>query len=401
MRPVAIIGAGPAGLAAAEVVAAAGLPVVVFEQMPSPGRKLLMAGLGGLNITHSEPADSFIARYSDGAPTLRPMIEAFTPDDMRQWCLDLGESTFVGSSGRVFPDSFKASPLLRAWLVKLDRLGVELRNRHRWTGWDEGGALTFDLGGGERLVFQASATVLALGGATWPRLGSTGAWKSALDERGIPLSPFEPSNCWFEVAWSEKILHAHEGRPLKNTGFHFGEFSARAEAVITKRGIEGGAIYALSAPLRDAIAAHGPQTLSLDLVPDLNAEAVHHRLAKAKSKDSLTNRLRKTLGLSEVQRALFFESHGPGFTGDIAAAVKALPIKVQRPFGLERAISSNGGVAWEAVDSSLQLHAMAGVYAAGEMLDWEAPTGGYLLQACLATGRWVGQAIAAKCSVNT
>ncbi len=398
MRPIAIIGAGPAGLAAAEVVAASGLPVVVFEQMPSPGRKLLMAGLGGLNITHSEPADTFIARYSENAPALRPMIEAFTPDHLRQWCRDLGEPTFIGSSGRVFPDSFKASPLLRAWLAKLDRLGVELRNRHRWTGWDEAGALTFELGGGERLVFQASATVLALGGATWPRLGSTGAWKTALAERGVPLSPFEPSNCGFEVVWSEKMVQDHEGKPLKNVGFHFQKHQARAEAVITKRGLEGGAIYALSAPLRDAIRTEGPQDLRLDLVPDLPLQAVRQRLSKAKPKDSLPNRLRKALGLSAVERALFFEAVGPGFAGDLAQAVKSVPIRVHRPFGLERAISSDGGVAWEAVDSSLQLHAMPGVYAAGEMLDWEAPTGGYLLQACMATGRWVGQAVAAKCS---
>ncbi len=393
MTPVAIIGAGPAGLAAAEIVAAAGLAAVVFEQMPSPGRKLLMAGLGGLNITHSEPSDSFIARYTESAPALRPMIEAFTPDDLRQWCRDLGEPTFVGTSGRVFPDSFKASPLLRAWLAKLDRQGVTIRNRHRWVGWDEAGALAFELGGGERLSFAASATVLALGGATWPRLGSTGAWKSALAERGVMLSPFEPSNCGFDVAWSDKLLAHHEGKPLKNIGFRFGEHQSRAEAMITARGLEGGAIYALSAPLRDAIAKDGPQTLSLDLVPDLSPDEVARRLSKAKAKDSLSNRLRKAIGLSDVQRALFFEAHGPGFTGDLGSAVKTLPLTLLKPWGLERAISSDGGVAWDAVDSDLQLHAMPGVYAAGEMLDWEAPTGGYLLQACMATGRWAGRAV--------
>ena len=398
MNPIAVIGAGPAGLAAAEVVAASGLPVVVFEQMPSPGRKLLMAGLGGLNITHSEPADSFIARYTDRAPALRPMIEAFTPDHLRQWCRDLGEPTFVGTSGRVFPESFKASPLLRAWLGKLDRLGVTLRNRHRWTGWDDDGALTFELGGGETLAFQASATVLALGGATWPRLGSTGAWKSALAERGVLLSPIEPSNCGFEVSWSERLLSQHEGKPVKNTDFRFGAHHSRAEAVITKRGIEGGGIYALSAPLRDAIAANGPQTLLLDLLPHVSEDDARSRLAKAKSKDSLSNRLRKALGLSDVQRALFFEAAGPGFAGDVVAMAKAVPIQLEKPHGLERAISSDGGVAWDAVDSDLQLTAMPGVYAAGEMLDWEAPTGGYLLQACMATGQWVGKAIAAECN---
>ena len=398
MNPIAVIGAGPAGLAAAEVVAASGLPVVVFEQMPSPGRKLLMAGLGGLNITHSEPADTFLARYTDGAPALRPMIEAFTPDDLRQWCQGLGETTFVGTSGRVFPESFKASPLLRAWLGRLDGLGAKLRTRHRWTGWNEDGALTFEDTDGQHVVFQASATLLALGGATWPRLGSTGAWKSALKERGVHLSPFEPSNCGFEVSWSERLLSQHEGKPLKNTGFRFGAYHSRAEAVITKRGIEGGAIYALSAPLRDGIAADGPQTLLLDLLPDVTEDDARSRLAKAKSKDSLSNRLRKALGLSDVHRALFFEAAGPGFAGDAVAMAKALPVLLEKPFGLERAISSGGGVAWDAVDSDLQLTTMPGVYAAGEMLDWEAPTGGYLLQACMATGQWAGKAIAAECN---
>jgi len=400
MNPIAVIGAGPAGLAAAEVVAGSGLPVVVFEQMPSPGRKLLMAGLGGLNITHSEPAETFIARYTESAPALRPMIEAFTPDDLRQWCRDLGEPTFLGTSGRVFPDSFKASPLLRAWLAKLERLGVKLHNRHRWTGWNSAGALTFELGGGQHLAFEASATVLALGGATWPRLGSTGAWKSALAERGVPLSPFLPSNCGFEVQWSEKLLSQHEGKPLKNIAFRFGEHESRAEAVITKRGLEGGAIYALSAPVRDAIAAKGPQHVFLDLIPDISDDEARQRWAKAKSKDSLSNRLRKALGLSTLHRSLFFEAAGPGFDGDCVTVAKALPLKLLKPFGLERAISSDGGVAWEAVDSNLQLRAMPGVYAAGEMLDWEAPTGGYLLQACMATGRWVGKAVIADRNKN-
>ena len=366
MLPVAIIGAGPAGLAAADVVAAEGLPVVVFEQMPSPGRKLLMAGLGGLNITHTEPADRFIARYAESAPALTPMIEAFTPDHLRQWCAELGEPTFVGTSGRVFPESFKASPLLRAWLAKLDRQGVDLRNRHRWLGWNEDGALLFQMGAGETLTFEASATILALGGATWPRLGSTGAWKAELAERGVEMSPFAPSNCGFEVAWSDRLIDQHEGKPLKNVGFHFGEHHSRAEAVITKRGLEGGAVYALSAPLRDAIAAEGPQTLMLDLVPDLSHEETRAKLAKAKAKDSLSNRLRKSLGLSDVQRALFFEGHGPGVKEDLAQAVKSVPIQLLEPFGL----------------------------------DWEAPTGGYLLQACMATGRWAGAAAAAFCKAQ-
>ena len=225
MEPVAVIGAGPAGLAAAEVVAEAGLPVVVYEQMPSPGRKLLMAGLGGLNITHSEPREPFIARYAERAPELTPIIEDFTPDDLREWCARLGEGTFVGSSGRVFPDSFKASPLLRAWLTRLEQLGATLQNRHRWTGWDDSGALRFETGGGRGVSQQASATVLGLGGATWPRLGSTGAWKTALAERGVPLSPFAPSNCGFEVDWTPHLLQLTEGKPVKNVGFHFGEHS--------------------------------------------------------------------------------------------------------------------------------------------------------------------------------
>lgn len=402
MEPVAVIGAGPAGLAAAEVVAEAGLPVVVYEQMPSPGRKLLMAGLGGLNITHSEPREPFIARYAERAPELTPIIEDFTPDDLRDWCARLGEGTFVGSSGRVFPDSFKASPLLRAWLTRLEQLGVRLHNRHRWTGWDDSGALRFEAGGGQEVSQRVTATVLGLGGATWPRLGSTGAWKRALAERGVPLSPFAPSNCGFEVDWTPHLLQQAEGKPVKNVGFHFGKHSTRGEAVITRRGIEGGAVYALSAAIRDALAQEaGPQTLRLDLLPQWTGAEIEARLsraaAKARRKDSLGNRLRKALNLDPVQRALFFEGQASG-TGemqhqDLAAALKSVPLSVLRPFGMERAISSDGGVAWEAVDSDLQIRALPTVYAAGEMLDWEAPTGGYLLQACIATGRWAGKAV--------
>lgn len=413
-----MIGAGPAGLAAAEVVAEVGLPVHVYEQMPSPGRKLLMAGLGGLNITHSEPREQFVARYAERAPELAPIIQDFTPDDLRDWCAQLGEGTFVGSSGRVFPDSFKASPLLRAWLMRLERLGVILHNRHRWTGWDDSGALRFEAGGGHGVSQQAAATVLGLGGATWPRLGSTGAWKRALAERGVSLSPFAPSNCGFEVAWTQHLLSLAEGKPIKNACFHFGERSARGEAVITRRGIEGGAVYALSAPLRDALSqGKGPQTLALDLLPHWSETEIAARLAhsvssgndetkskskaKSKSKDSLGNRLRKALKLDPVHRALFFEAQavsskpgrGAQSPQELAAALKAVPLTVLRPFGMERAISSDGGVSWEAVDSDLQLRDLPTVYAAGEMLDWEAPTGGYLLQACIATGRWAGKAV--------
>ena len=402
MEPVAVIGAGPAGLAAAEVVAEAGLPVVVYEQMPSPGRKLLMAGLGGLNITHSEPREPFVARYAERAPELAPIIEDFTPDDLRDWCARLGEGTFVGSSGRVFPDSFKASPLLRAWLTRLEQLGVTLHNRHRWTGWDDSGALLFEAGGGQDVSQRATATVLGLGGATWPRLGSTGAWKTALAERGVPLSPFAPSNCGFEVDWTSHLLQQAEGKPVKNVGFHFGKHSTRGEAVITRRGIEGGAVYALSAAIRDALAQEGgAQTLRLDLLPQWTEAEIEARLsratAKARRRDSLGNRLRKALNLHPVQRALFFEGQASG-TGemqpeDLASALKSVPLSILRPFGMERAISSDGGVAWEAVDSDLQIRTLPTVYAAGEMLDWEAPTGGYLLQACIATGRWAGKAV--------
>lgn len=408
MEPVAVIGAGPAGLAAAEVVAEAGLPVVVYEQMPSPGRKLLMAGLGGLNITHSEPREPFITRYAERAPELTPIIEDFTPDDLRDWCARLGEGTFVGSSGRVFPDSFKASPLLRAWLTRLEQLGVTLHNRHRWTGWDDSGALRFEVGGGQEVSQQASATVLGLGGATWPRLGSTGAWKTALAERGVPLSPFAPSNCGFEVDWTPYLLQQAEGKPVKNVSFHFGKHSTRGEAVITRRGIEGGAVYALSAAIRDSLALEGgPQTLRLDLLPQWTEAEIEARLsraaAKARRKNSLGNRLRKALNLDPVQRALFFERQASG-TGEmlpesLAAALKSVPLSVLRPFGIERAISSDGGVAWEAVDSDLQIRALPTVYAAGEMLDWEAPTGGYLLQACIATGRWAGKALVRQIQV--
>ncbi len=401
MEPVAVIGAGPAGLAAAEVVAEAGLPVVVYEQMPSPGRKLLMAGLGGLNITHSEPREPFIARYAERAPELTPLSRTSPPMTCATGARGWGGHVRRQQRSRL-PGQLQGLALLRAWLSRLEQLGATLQNRHRWTGWDDSGALRFEAGGGREVTQRASATVLGLGGASWPRLGSTGAWKTALAERGVPLSPFAPSNCGFEVDWTPHLLQLVEGKPVKNVGFHFGEHSARGEAVITRRGIEGGAVYALSAPIRDALAQDGgPQTLHLDLLPQWSVAEIEARLsraaAKARSKDSLGNRLRKALNLDAVQRALFFEGQASGKgempPENLAAALKSVPISVLRPFGMERAISSDGGVAWEAVDSDLQIRALPTVYAAGEMLDWEAPTGGYLLQACIATGRWAGKAV--------
>jgi uncharacterized flavoprotein (TIGR03862 family) len=389
-RPsVAVVGGGPAGLMAAEVLGAAGCEVTVYDRMPSLARKLLIAGRGGLNLTHSEDPERFIARYGDAAPRLRPMIEAFPPSDLRAWCEGLGQETFVGSSGRVFPRAFKASPLLRAWLARLAGLDVRLAPRHRWEGWDESGALVFAHPEGERVTQRPDATILALGGASWPRLGSDGSWVRLLAARGVPITPLRPANVGFTVAWSEVLRSRFEGEPLKRIALTFGGRTVRGEAVITAGGIEGGAVYALSAPLREAVIRDGGAVLTVDLRPDLTGEALARRLAGPRGGQSASTFLRKAAGLPPVAIALLREAHGPDLPRDpeaLARAVKAVPLRLTGVAGLDRAISTAGGVALEAVDERLMLRALPGVFAAGEMLDWEAPTGGYLLQASFATG---------------
>jgi uncharacterized flavoprotein (TIGR03862 family) len=370
---VAIIGAGPAGLMAAEVLSAAGTRVVVYERMPSVARKFLMAGRGGLNLTHSEPFDRFVTRYGEAAERLRPMLEAFTPDDLRAWADGLGAETFVGSSGRVFPKAMKASPLLRAWLRRLAGRGVDIRTN------------TF-MPPGE----NTQTTLLALGGASWPRLGSDGSWHDALAACGVEIAPLRPANVGFNVPWSEHIRTRFAGEPLKGVAIRHHDHSVRGEAMITSYGIEGGAIYALSADLR----ATAPTIVSIDLRPALRHAEIAATLANAKPGDSLSSTLRKALGLSPLAISLLHENGPPPREPEaLAVLIKAIHIKLIGPRGLDRAISTAGGVAWSAVDETLQLRALPNTYVAGEMLDWEAPTGGYLLQACFATSVWAAHAI--------
>lgn len=387
-RTVAVIGGGPAGLMAAEVLSAAGVAVAVYDRMPSVGRKFLMAGRGGLNLTHSEELEAFLARYGAAQPTLRPLLEAFTPGALVAWAEGLGQETHVGSSGRVFPKSHKASPLLRAWLSRLQAQGVELLTRHDWLGWDPDGALRFRTPQGE-VVARPDAVILALGGASWPKLGSTGGWADILAKDGVAVTPLRPANVGFDVAWSEVFRERFHGQPLKNIGVSFEGQAARGDAMITREGIEGGAIYALSAPLRDGVAAAGAAVLEIDLRPDQSVGQLTARLAVPRGGQSMTNYLRKAAHLSPVEINLLREAHGVELAltaGGLARAIKAAPIRLSGVRPIARAISTAGGVAFSEVDDHLMLRARPGVYLAGEMLDWEAPTGGYLLQACFATG---------------
>ncbi len=362
---VAVIGGGPAGLMAAEVLSAGGAAVTVYDRMPSLARKFLLAGRGGLNLTHSENLGPFLTRYGDALDPLRPAIEALPPEALRGWCEALGQETFVGSSGRVFPKSMKASPLLRAWLRRLDAAGVQVKLRHRWTGWDDSGRLTFETPDGAVAV-AAPATVLALGGASWPRLGSDGSWVA----------------------------------PLKRIALAFDGVTVRGEATVTATGLEGGGVYALSAPLRRAIADRGEAILLIDLRPDVSAQGLEKRLARPRGKQSLSTFLRKAVQLSPVAIALLQETAMSASTplnamsaGDLAAAIKAAPVRLTGVAPIDKAISTAGGVTWGAVDADLMLRDRLGTFVAGEMLDWEAPTGGYLLQAVFATGARAGRGV--------
>jgi uncharacterized flavoprotein (TIGR03862 family) len=377
---IAVIGGGPAGLIAAETLAGAGHAVTVYDQMPSVGRKLLMAGRGGLNLTHAEPLSQFQSRYA--APRLMPLLDAFPPAALIGWCHGLAQPTFVGTSNRVFPVAMKASPLLRAWLRRLESLGVTVAVRHRWDGWDDQGALRFT-GPAGPVTARAAATILALGGASWPRLGSDAGWVGFLDD----VTPFRPANCGFRVAWSDHLRTRFAGHPLKRIALRFGGRDVRGEAVLTEAGLEGGAIYALSAALRDAIAADGSAVVSIDLRPDLTRNELGRRLDRAGRAQSVSNILRKAAALSPAAIGLVQEAlHAGAGRADLGGLIKNLPVRLDAPLGLARAISSAGGLRWEAVDDRLMLRARPGVFAAGEMLDWEAPTGGYLLQACFSTG---------------
>ena len=372
----AVVGGGPAGLMAAEVLASAGVAVTVLERMPSPGRKLLLAGRGGLNLTHAEPMDAFLDRYGAARPRLAAAIEAFGPDDLRAWATGLGEEPFVGSSGRVFPAGFRATNLLRAWLRRLEELGVGIRTRHSWAGWsDEISAL-------------ADVTVLALGGASWPRSGSDGTWVEAMSREGIAVSSLRPANGGFVVDWSTPFRERFAGVPLKNVALTHGGTVVRGEAVVTERGIEGGAVYALSASLREAVAARGSATLLVDVQPDRTEADVAERLGNARPKDSTAAVLRRA-GLPPVAVGLLREATGnrlPVGPVTMARLIKAVPIDLVGTMPIERAISTAGGIALDEVDDDFMLRRRPGTFVAGEMLDWEAPTGGYLLQACFSTG---------------
>jgi uncharacterized flavoprotein (TIGR03862 family) len=394
---VAVIGAGPAGLMAAEVLSQGGAQVTVYDAMPSAGRKFLMAGRGGLNLTHSEPLAQFLARYREAMPHLKAAIDAFPPEKLRDWSEALGQPTFVGSSGRVFPKAFKASPLLRAWLRRLDAAGVKFVFRHRWIGWDASGRLLFQTPDGQR-VANSRATVLSLGGASWPRLGSDGAWVETLAAKGVAISPLRPANSGFTIAWSDIFRDRFEGQPIKGLAFLFGSHSARGEAIVTRTGIEGGAVYALSPELREAILREGEATPHVALRPDLRFDDLTARLSAPKGKQSLSNFLRKAAHLPPVAIGLLQEAaKASGLSlasmppADLARLINAVPIRLTGVAPIARAISTAGGISFSEIDENFMLRRLPGVFAAGEMLDWEAPTGGYLLQASFATGAATGR----------
>jgi len=436
---VAVIGGGPAGLMAAEVLAGAGPAVAVqlFDAMPSVGRKFLLAGRGGLNLTHSEPPEPFMRRYGAHAAALQPLIGAFGPEAIRAWAGALGIDTFVGSSGLVFPKDMKAAPLLRAWLHRLRAAGVQFSMRHRWLGWAEDGALRFSTPAGEVLA-RFDAVVLALGGGSWARLGSDGAWVPLLAGRGVPVAPLQPSNCGFDVVaapaleaaehgetrrdflreligqapqpqagWTEHFSSRFAGQPFKSVAIHFTDaqgrsFSRRGEFVATATGVEGSLVYAASSLLRDEIAAHGSATFRLDLLPDRSPEQVLAEVRHPRGSRSLSSHLKSRLNLDGIKAAMLYEVLGKEDIADpvkLAAGIKALPVRLIAPRPIDEAISSAGGVKFEALDASLRIATPADlappVFCAGEMLDWEAPTGGYLLTACLASGRAAGQGVLA------
>ncbi|MCT7667187.1 TIGR03862 family flavoprotein [Shinella kummerowiae] len=387
-KRIAIVGGGPAGLMAADVLSARGHAVTVLEAMPTIGRKFLLAGKSGLNITHSEPYARFASRFGAANDRLRPALDAFTPEDLRAWALALGSETFVGTSGRVFPTVMKASPLLRAWRARLEKQGAEIRVRHRWTGFAPGGLLVETPEGEAVMAFDA--VLLALGGASWPRLGSDAAWVGELAEKGVDIAPLRPANCGFDVDWSAVFVERFAGAPVKGVTATSAAGTIPGEFVIAKTGAEGSLIYAHAAVLRDALEETGAARLVLDLAPGRSAGRLAADLARQGSKASFSTRLRKAAGLDGVKAALLREcrANAAGLApAALAAAIKALPLGLVRPRPIAEAISSAGGIRFDAIDEAYMLKAMPGVFVAGEMLDWEAPTGGYLLTACFATGR--------------
>lgn len=399
---VAVIGAGPAGLMAAEVLASHGQAVEVFDAMPSVGRKFLLAGRGGLNLTHAEGRDEFMQRFGPREAALRPVISAFGGPELRQWAQDLGIETFVGTSQRVFPKEMKAAPLLRAWMHRLRVAGVRFHVRHRWLGWDADGGLKFDHQG-DAVRFKAAGCVLALGGGSWQRLGSDGAWLPVLADKSVTIAPLRPANCGFDVSggWSAHLSTRFAGQPVKPVALRFSgssgrEFSRQGEFVVTDTGIEGSLIYAASSLLRDEIEECGAAIVHLDLLPDRSLDNVRSQCAAPRGSQTLAHHLRKRLGLQGLKMALLHEVLDKSVLADplaLAGAIKALPLKLSACRPLDEAISTAGGVSFEALDEALMLRAVPGVFCCGEMLDWEAPTGGYLLTASMATGRWAGRGL--------
>lgn len=387
---VAIIGGGPAGLFAAEILSGKGCAVEIYERKPSPGRKFLLAGRGGLNLTHSEPLEKFLKKYGPAEEFLAPVIRDFTPDDLRAWCEGLGEKTFIGSSGRVFPQSFKASPLLRSWLSRLSAQGVKFHFQHDWTGWDQNNNPVFSTDS-KMFSVKTDAVLLALGGASWPRLGSDGSWTDILKDKNVSLTPLRPANCGFSVSWSDTFKARYAGQPVKPLVLSCGGQSVQGEMTVTANGVEGGGIYALSTLLRDEIERAGRAVLTLDLRPSLSAEELAVRLGKPSKGKSFSTFLRSVIGLTPVSAALLMDSPDrkelPALPPQaLAHRIKHHELVLERPFDIGRAISTAGGIRRDTLDENFMLKGLPGVFAAGEMLDWEAPTGGYLLQATFATG---------------
>jgi uncharacterized flavoprotein (TIGR03862 family) len=415
---VAVVGGGPAGLMAAEVLAGCGVRVDLYDAMPSVGRKFLLAGKGGLNLTHSEPLDAFVGRYGARRAVLEPLVAAFGPDALRAWAQGLGVGTFVGSSGRVFPTDLKAAPLLRTWLARLRAAGVSFHMRHRWLGWDDAQSLRFAGPRGE-LLQRVDAVVLALGGGSWARLGSDGAWVPLLEQRGIAVAPLQPSNCGFDIArgdadgvlqpgWSAFFRSRFAGHPLKTVALSLTSadgvaFHQPGEFVVTDGGVEGSLVYAASAAARELIATTGRAVVHIDLQPDRSAQFVQDEVARPRGARSLSTHLKSRLGIDGMKAALLHELLPRDAIADpvrLAAAIKALPLTLVAPRPLDEAISSAGGVRFEALDPALMLRALPGVFCAGEMLDWEAPTGGYLLTACLASGLAAGRGVLDRLGVG-
>jgi uncharacterized flavoprotein (TIGR03862 family) len=392
---VAIIGGGPAGLMAAEVLSHANIRVSVYDAMPSVGRKFLMAGKGGLNLSHAEAFDTFLSRYAERCTDMKPMLKAFPPEALIAWARGLGIDTFVGSSGRIFPTDMKAAPLLRAWLYRLRRAGVVFHVRHRWLGWDDEGLLRFATPHGEQLS-KADAVILALGGGSWAKLGSTGEWVEVLQQRDVDIAPLKPANCGFDVGWSEHFASRFAGHAIKSVQLSFGDFCQRGDLIVTATGLEGGLIYAASALLRESCTSSSDTRIFLDLMPDKSLSSLTNQLSQTRGKESVANFVRKRLGITGVKAGLLHEIliHEDFKNPEkLAATIKLLPIKLISPRPLDEAISSAGGIKFEALDEHLMIRNLSGVFCAGEMLDWEAPTGGYLLTACFASGRAVGEGV--------